>query len=115
MVSWRLPEVKIGVAPIAADAKVALWRALSRFVQVTTVPGATVSVAGWYAVASVVTVALGVPGGAGGGATAGGANGLAKRCAVRKVESVSVFRKATSAARCVAVRFRRLGEPSAFR
>src|SRR4051812_37737581 len=111
MVSRWLPDVKIGVDPTSADAKLALWRALSRFVHVITAPGATVTTGGWYAVAWIVRAADGgadVLGGGGGGGAAGGggggggvfagANGFANRGAVRNAVSVSVFMKATSAA-----------------
>ena len=51
IVSVCMPDENVGVAPTSGDANDALWRALSRFVHVTIVPGGTVIVDGWYAVA----------------------------------------------------------------
>ena len=50
MVRLCAPEVKTGVEPMAADVNDAVWRWLSKFVQVMSAAFATVMLAGLYAV-----------------------------------------------------------------
>ena len=101
--------MNLGVDAIAGLSNVALCHSLSMLRKDTTAPAGTVTNAGLKLFAFIVIVGpIGAP-------VLPGANGFEKRDEVRKLESVSAPRNATSASRSADVRPSRFGVPSAAR